>query len=190
MYQLGGNEHLQWKQSAHRVLLFRFRLASTPSCVAVPKRRAVLLPSSLLALRILWKSLWILPVAASVRQRLRQTAPYAATVTAPTSVAYVSVIPVASAPDASVQWRTTVRLMMPTASTKQTVQSAVGEVTACVDSAPATAVALVKCGGNTASVTTTTACASEGNCAPVSLFTCVRLFRSLQNHTRLKKWLF
>lgn len=174
MAQLRGHKHLEWKQSAHNILLFRFPSASRLSCAAVLKRRVVLLPSSLLALRILCKSLSILPVAATVRGRLRQTAPYALTVMEPTSVAYVSVIPAASAQGASVQWRTTAHLMMSTASRKQTLQSAMGEATACADSAPATVMSLVKCGGSTASVTTSTACASEANCAPVSCFTYVR----------------
>lgn len=128
-----------------------------------------------------------MPVAAIVRQRLRPTAPFVATVMEPTSVAYVSATPAASAPDVSVQWRITVHLMMPTASRKQTAQSATGEVTVCADSAPATLMSLVKCGGNTASVTTSTACASEGNFVPVSLFTYLDFYRSLLNHTRLKK---
>ena len=151
-------------------LCFRCHSAWRLNCVAAPKRRAAPLPSNLEALRIRWRSQWILPVAVTVRQRLKPTAPSVATATGPTSVVFVSVTQVVWAHDVSVQWMTTVHRMMPTASQSRGPQSAVVEATACVDSAPVIQMSLVRCGANTANVTTSTACASKDNCVLVSRY--------------------
>ncbi len=156
--------------SQRHFLLFRCHSAWKLSCVAAPKRRAALLPSNLEASGIPWRSRWISPVPATVRQRPKPTAPSVATATGPMSVACVSVTRVVWAHDVSVQWRTTVHLMMPTASRRQGTQSAAGEATVCADSAPAMQMSLARCGANTANVTTSTACASKGHCAPVSRY--------------------
>lgn len=110
-------------------------------------------------------------MAATVRQRLKSTAPSVATATGPTSVACVSVIRVAWAHDVSVQWGTTVHLMMSAASRSQAAQSAAGKATVCVDSAPAMQMSSVRSGANTANVTTSAACTSKGHCVPVSICT-------------------
>lgn len=156
----------------HRYLfLFRCHSAWRPSCVAAPKRGAVHLPSNLWVFRIRCRSQWILLVLATARQSLKPTALCVAMATGPMSVACVSVIPVVWAHNVSVRWRTTIRLMMPTVSRSQRVQPAVEGVTVCVDSAPAMQTSLVRCGANTANVTTSTACASKANCVPVSIYT-------------------
>lgn len=157
--------------SQRHFLLFRCHLAWRLSCAVAPKRRAAPLPSNPWASGIPWRSQWILPVAATVRQRPKSTAPSVATATGPTSAACVSVTRVTWAHAVSVQWRTTVHLMMPNASRSQGARSAAGEATVCVDSAPAIQMSLVRCGANTANVTTSTACASKGYSALVSRYT-------------------
>lgn len=107
-------------------------------------------------------------MAVTVRQRLKRTAPSVATATGLMSVVCVSVTLVVWVHDVSVQWMTTVHRMMLTASQSQGPQSAAVEATVCVDSAPAIQTSLVRCGANTANVTTSTACASKGNCVLVS----------------------
>lgn len=109
-------------------------------------------------------------MAAPVRQRPKPTAPTVPTAMGPTSVACVSVTQVAWAPDVSVQRRTTVHLIMTTASRSRGARSAAGEETVCVDNAPAIQMNLVTCGANTANVTTSTACASKGHCVLVSVY--------------------
>lgn len=152
--------------------LLRCHSAWRLSCVLVPKRKVALLPSNLEASRIHWRSRWILPATATVRQKLKPTAPSAAMATAPTSVVFASVTQVVWARDANVRWRTTVRQMMLTAFPNQGAQSAAGEVTVCADSAPAMQMNLGRCGENTANVTTTTACASKGHFVLVSRQSC------------------
>lgn len=109
-----------------------------------------------------------MPAAATVRQKPKPTVPSVATATGPTSAACVSVTRAAWARDVSARLGTTVRLMTSTASRSQAAQSAAGEATVCADSAPAIQRSSARSGANTASVTTSTACASKESCVPVS----------------------
>lgn len=133
-----------------------------------PKRRAALSPSNLKASRIPCRSLWSLLAVATARHSQRQTAPSAAMATGRSSAECVSVTRVGLAHNASARWRTTVHLTAPTASAHQGAQSAVEEETVYVDNAPVMPMSSDRCGESTANVTTSTACASKGLCAPVS----------------------
>jgi len=105
-----------------------------------------------------------------VKQRQSLTVPSVPMAMGPMNVLFASVTRVDWARDANAHWRTTVHLMMSTASQNLAAQSAMEEETVCVDSAPVTQTSLVRCGENSVNVTISPACASKGLCALVSSY--------------------
>ena len=117
-------------------------------------------------------------MVAPVRTTLRWTAPTATKATAPMSVGCASVTLGNWVHAVSVQRRNTAPRTTTAAAPNLRMTSAMGGATVFVDSAHVTVLTLGKCGGNTVSVMTSTACDSKESCAQVS--EC--MFGSVGNH--------
>lgn len=154
--------------SKRHFFLFRCHSVLRLSCGAVLRRRVAPLPSNLSASKIALRLRWILPVVVSVRQRHKPTAPSVAKATGPSSVVFVSVTQVGWARIVSAHFKTTVHLMMPTASGNQRAKSAVEEAAVCVDSARVIRMGLVGCGESTVNAMTSIVCALKELCVLVS----------------------
>lgn len=169
--------------SKRHFFLFRCHSVLRLSCGAVLRRRVAPLPSNLLASKMPLRLRWILPVVVSVRQRHKPTAPSVATATGPSAVVFVSVTQVGWARIVSAHLKTTVHLIMPTASGNQRAQSAVEEATVCVDSARVIQEGLVRCGESTVNAMTSIVCALKELCVLVSKLSLLFFFyRQILNH--------
>lgn len=135
---------------------------------AALRRRTVPSPLNLWASKMPWRLRSTSPAGVTVRP---QPSPRALSVTrgmGPTSVVCASVTRGAWETAVSVPTGTTGPQTRATAAPNLRTPSAVGGATVCVANAPATLVALERCGASTASVTTSTACASKERSAQVS----------------------
>ena len=136
--------------------------------MAALRRRAGRLRSNLGASRMPWRSLWNLPAGVTVRLRLKLIAPSVTKAMEHMNAACVSVTRGDLAHAVNALMGITVHPMTLTAAQSQRVLSAMGEGTACVESAPAIEMTLEKSGASTANVTISTAYVSKGNCVQVS----------------------